>query len=57
MIRDNWIYDNADRGVQLYPDADGTVVTGNVIDGNGEGVIFGGVAAVELRRQPGRAQR
>ena len=22
----NWIYDNADRGVQLYPDADGTRV-------------------------------
>jgi parallel beta-helix repeat protein len=42
VIRDNVIYDNADRGVQLYPDADGTLVTGNVIDGNGEGVIFGG---------------
>ena len=42
MIRRNLIYDNADRGVQLYPDADGSVVTGNVIDGNGEGVIFGG---------------
>ena len=42
VIRRNLIYDNADRGVQLYPDADGTVVTGNVIDGNGEGVIFGG---------------
>ena len=21
VIRDNWIYSNADRGVQLYPDA------------------------------------
>jgi parallel beta-helix repeat protein len=42
VIRDNVIYGNADRGVQLYPDADGTLVTGNVIDGNGEGVIFGG---------------
>ena len=42
VIRDNWIYSNADRGVQLYPDADGTLVTNNVIDGNGEGVIFGG---------------
>ncbi|MQA75723.1 MAG: hypothetical protein GEU88_15510 [Solirubrobacterales bacterium] len=42
IIRDNWIYDNADRGVQLYPDADGSLVTGNVIDGNGQGVIFGG---------------
>ena len=42
MIRGNLIYDNADRGVQLYPDAKGSVVTGNMIDGNGEGMIFGG---------------
>jgi hypothetical protein len=42
VIRDNWIYDNADRGVQLYSDADHTLITANVIDGNGQGVIFGG---------------
>ncbi|HET6830661.1 MAG TPA: NosD domain-containing protein [Solirubrobacterales bacterium] len=42
VIRGNLIYGNADRGVQLYPDADDSVVTGNVIDGNGQGVIFGG---------------
>jgi hypothetical protein len=42
VIRDNWIYDNADRGVQLYPDARGTHVYGNVIDGNGEGVTISG---------------
>jgi nitrous oxidase accessory protein NosD len=41
-IAENWIYDNADRGVQLYPDAQRTLVTGNVIDGNGTGVIFSG---------------
>jgi parallel beta-helix repeat protein len=41
-IMDNWIYDNADRGIQLYPDANNTLVTNNVIDGNGEGVIFSG---------------
>ena len=40
MIRDNWIYDNADRGIQLYPDSQGTQVYGNVIDGNGEGIII-----------------
>jgi parallel beta-helix repeat protein len=40
VIRNNWIYDNADRGIQLYPDAQGTQIYGNVIDGNGEGVIF-----------------
>ena len=42
VIRNNVIYGNADRGVQLYPDADDSIVTGNVIDGNGQGVIFGG---------------
>ena len=41
-IEGNWIYDNADRGVQLYPDAQRSVVTGNVIDGNGTGVVFSG---------------
>jgi parallel beta-helix repeat protein len=41
VIRNNWIYDNADRGIQLYPDADGSTITGNVIDGNGQGIIFG----------------
>ena len=39
-ITENWIYDNADRGVQLFPDAQRTYVARNVIDGNGEGVVF-----------------
>jgi parallel beta-helix repeat protein len=38
----NLIYENADRGVQLYPNAQHTVVTHNVIDGNGEGILFSG---------------
>jgi Right handed beta helix region len=42
VIRDNEIYDNADRGVQLWPDAQHTKITGNVIDGNGQGISFGG---------------
>ena len=42
VIRGNWIYDNADRGIQLYPDAQRTVISGNVIYGNGEGIIFSG---------------
>ena len=42
VIRDNWIYDNADRGIQLYPDAQRSTITGNVIDGNGEGINFAG---------------
>ena len=33
-------YDNADRGVQLYPDADRTLVEGNVINGNGQELVF-----------------
>jgi hypothetical protein len=37
----NWIYDNADLGVHLFPDARRTYVVGNVIDSNGEGVLFG----------------
>ncbi|MGZ8665696.1 MAG: right-handed parallel beta-helix repeat-containing protein [Solirubrobacterales bacterium] len=46
VIRGNWIYDNADRGIQMYPDAQRTVITGNVIYGNGEGLIFSGDQAV-----------
>jgi hypothetical protein len=41
QIVDNLIYDNADRGIQLYPQAIATLIRGNVIDGNGEGVDFG----------------
>lgn len=41
-IVSNVIYQNADRGIQLYPNAQSTLITGNVIDGNGEGVIFSG---------------
>lgn len=40
VIRRNSIYSNADRGIQLYPNADRTLVTGNVIDGNGQGMNF-----------------
>jgi hypothetical protein len=39
-ITGNWIFDNADRGVQLFPDARRTYVARNVIDGNGEGIVF-----------------
>lgn len=41
-IAGNWIYDNTARGIQLYPNARRSVVVRNVIDGNGEGVLFGG---------------
>jgi parallel beta-helix repeat protein len=42
VITNNFVYNNADRGIQLYPDAQGSTVTANVIDGNGEGIIFSG---------------
>ena len=42
QILDNVIYDNADMGIQLYPNAQRTLIKGNVIDGNGEGVLFSG---------------
>jgi nitrous oxidase accessory protein NosD len=38
----NEIFDNADRAVQLYPNAQDSLVAGNIIDGNGQGVIFSG---------------
>jgi len=41
-ITENVIYDNADRGIQLYPDADDFEIERNVIDGNGQGIIFSG---------------
>jgi hypothetical protein len=40
----NVIYNNADRGIQLYPDAQHTLIERNVIDGNGEGIIFSGAS-------------
>jgi hypothetical protein len=41
-IVQNAIFQNADRGIQLFPDAQGTLIQGNVLDGNGEGIIFSG---------------
>ena len=41
-ITNNFIYDNADYGVHLYPGAQRSVVAGNVIDGNGRGLTFSG---------------
>jgi parallel beta-helix repeat protein len=41
-ISNNFIYDNADRGIQLYPNSKGTLVEGNVVDGNGQNIVFSG---------------
>jgi hypothetical protein len=40
-IVDDAIYGNADRGIQLWPDADGTVVAHDVLDGNGSNLNLG----------------
>jgi parallel beta-helix repeat protein len=45
VIRNNWIYDNADRGIQLYPDADRSKVVGNVIFHNGDGMVINGAGS------------
>jgi parallel beta-helix repeat protein len=45
VIRNNVIYNNADRGIQLYPDAQRTRIVGNIIDGNGTGVIMSGAGS------------
>jgi Right handed beta helix region len=41
-ISRNVIFDNADRGIQLFPYAQRTQVDYNTIDGNGEGVLVSG---------------
>ena len=45
QIVGNVIVDNVDRGIQLYPNSTGAVITDNVIANNGEGVIFSGEGA------------
>lgn len=42
LVRANLIYGNADWGVHLYPSAQDSLIEGNIIDGNGGGVIFAG---------------
>jgi hypothetical protein len=38
----NLIYDNADRGINVYPNAVRSTIVHNVIQGNGEGILFSG---------------
>jgi parallel beta-helix repeat protein len=42
LITGNFIHSNADRGINLYPDARRTTITNNVIANNGEGILFSG---------------
>jgi Right handed beta helix region len=43
-IVDNIIYNNADRGIQLYWNAQRTTIAGNIIDHNGMGVDISGAS-------------
>ena len=42
QVTDNWVYDNADTGIQMFPDADGNYIARNVVHGNGDNISFGG---------------
>jgi parallel beta-helix repeat protein len=44
-VTGNLIFGNADWGVHMYPEADGTYVAHNIIEGNGGGVIVAGEGA------------
>lgn len=41
-ITNNVILGSADRGIQLYPNAQNSYIARNVLHGNGEGIIFSG---------------
>ncbi len=43
LVAGNVVYDNHAKGIQLYPDADGIVVSQNTVVGNGRiGIVIGG---------------
>lgn len=44
IVTDNYVSANPGRGIQLYPDAENSVVRNNVIDGNDWGIQLGGAA-------------
>lgn len=51
----NLFYDNADRGVQFYPNADNNRVHHNVITDNGQGLIFGGATLLSDGKAGGQS--
>jgi parallel beta-helix repeat protein len=42
VVRGNAIFDNADKGILVFPDSDGNLIEHNVIDGNSTGILIGG---------------
>jgi parallel beta-helix repeat protein len=49
-VRGNVVYDNADRGIQLYPNARFTTVVHNTVDGNGSGLVVSRLSAGNVVR-------
>jgi parallel beta-helix repeat protein len=45
LIVNNVIFDNSDRGILLYPDAQDTRILNNLIERNGRAITFGGSTA------------
>jgi parallel beta-helix repeat protein len=45
LIKDNVIFDNGDRGIQLYPNAKHTTVVDNTVDGNRTNIELGSNAS------------
>lgn len=45
-ILDNYIYDNADWALHLFPDAQDSNIQYNVVDGNGDGLIIAGTGGM-----------
>jgi parallel beta-helix repeat protein len=45
VIANNVIFDNSDRGILLYPDAQDTRIVDNLIERNGRAITFGGETA------------
>ena len=45
IIEDNYIYDNHNRGIQLYPDVDDALIQYNVLYGNGANLNIGSDSA------------
>jgi parallel beta-helix repeat protein len=49
-IEDNLVYDNADRGIQLYTNSHEAVVKGNVVDSNAQGLVIDAASSQNLVR-------
>ena len=50
-LRNNWIYDCSDRSIQLYPDADSSLIVGNLIDSDSQtGILLDKLAHYDTIR-------